>query len=67
MRQYNQWELIGRENFNEVAYINLLDKALILSIVNSPNFKDLFVNKGITNVIMKNNCLFFYGYWYNIH
>ena len=67
MRQYNQWELIGRENYNEVAYINLLDKALILSIVNSPNFKDLFVNKGITNVIMKNNCLFFYGYWYNIH
>ena len=67
MRQYNQWELIGRENYNEVTYINLLDKALILSIVNSQNFKDLFVNKGITNVIMKNNCLFFYGYWYNIH
>jgi len=28
------------------------DKTLILSIINSQSFKDLFINKGITNVII---------------
>lgn len=28
------------------------DKAMILNIINSQNFRDLFINKGITNVII---------------
>jgi predicted nucleotidyltransferase len=38
--------------FNQDKIDYLKDKAVILSIVNSQNFRDLFINIGITNVII---------------
>ncbi|AGX41599.1 nucleotidyltransferase family protein [Clostridium saccharobutylicum] len=38
--------------FNENKMNSSKDKTLILSIVNSQCFKDLFINRGITNVII---------------
>ncbi|WP_297421674.1 nucleotidyltransferase family protein [Clostridium sp.] len=38
--------------FNEDKMDCSKDKTLILSIVNSQDFKDLFINRGITNVII---------------
>jgi predicted nucleotidyltransferase len=38
--------------FNQDKRDCLKDKELILSVVNNPKFRDLFINKGITNVII---------------
>ncbi|RII34777.1 nucleotidyltransferase domain-containing protein [Clostridium chromiireducens] len=38
--------------FNQDKMDSSKDKTLILSIVDSQGFKDLFINRGITNVII---------------
>lgn len=38
--------------FNQDKMDSSKDKTLILSIVDSHSFKDLFINRGITNVII---------------
>lgn len=38
--------------FNQDKRDCLKDKELILSVVNNPKFRDLFINKCITNVII---------------
>jgi len=38
--------------FNQDKMDCAKDKGLILSVINSQNFKDLFINRGITNVII---------------